>query len=86
MEKNRVCEVLYAAAWISGEFSEYVLITLVFVGNFCFLMFFRKLIMIIRFIILVSSVIQIFHMLVKLVWLISTYRSNFTIYCFYELD
>lgn len=24
MEKNRVCEVLYAAAWISGEFSEYL--------------------------------------------------------------
>ena len=22
MEKNRVCEVLFAAAWISGEFSE----------------------------------------------------------------
>ncbi|XP_058941253.2 AP-3 complex subunit delta-1 isoform X1 [Pocillopora verrucosa] len=24
MEKNRVCEVLYAAAWISGEFSEHL--------------------------------------------------------------
>ena len=24
MEKNRVCEVLFAAAWISGEFSELV--------------------------------------------------------------
>jgi len=22
MEKNRVCEVLFAAAWIAGEFSE----------------------------------------------------------------
>lgn len=60
------------------------LITLVFVGNICFLKFFRKL-LIIRFIILVSSAIQILHMLVKLAWLSITYRSNFTIHLFYEV-
>lgn len=26
-QRNGICEVLYAAAWICGEFSEYVLTT-----------------------------------------------------------